>query len=66
MTVTIPKTLQKRVKERAHDLDMTEREYVRTVLEKAVKEESALDEEARMWMDASRHDALAFWKKHKL
>ena len=61
---------------------MTEREYVRTVLEKAVKEESALDEEARAWMNASHKDALRdelrawrikarksslrFWNKHKL
>ena len=66
MTITIPRTLEKHVKERAKKLDMTERQYVQTVLTQAVEADNALDDEAHMWMDASHRDATVFWKKHKL
>ena len=66
MNVVIPKTLQKQVQKRAQKRGISETKYIRDVITNALAIDEELDEEMRLWEQASIHDFNVFAKKHKL
>jgi len=66
MNVVIPKLLHKRVQSHARRSGVSEEKYVHEALVRAIKDDDSLDEEMRVWEEASLKDFKAFVKKHDL
>ena len=66
MNMTMPKTLQKQVKQHAQKYGLSESAYVRTVLKQAIAAENDLTAEMELWEQASLHDFSTFAKKNNI
>ena len=59
MTITIPRTLQKRVRERAKHFEISEEEFVRSAVAHAITNDEALDDAVvKKWVAPPKRDSL--------
>ena len=66
MNVELPKSIEKKIQKRAKKYGVSEQEYVQKVVEHALSDDEALDEEMRAWDEISLRDFRTFSKTHNI
>lgn len=66
MNLTIPKNLEKDIRQHSRSRGLTQVEYVCNALKQAIEAEDDMAAEMRLWDDASLKDFSHFTKAHAL
>lgn len=66
MNIVLPREIQEKVRMRARDRGISEREYVRKAVERALSSDESVESEMQAWENISLHDFRQFTKARRL